>query len=169
MAVVNPLNLSTETPSLKDTDRLRLPALLGGREAKIWTSARFSNFSPRGRSRGVKPTTPVPMGETRPSSVDWEERRRWWCGEGGWGGNSVEAMTLEASKSGKISGPRGLIKVVNSAESVSRVCFKRDNAPRLEGLRLSNKGGMDLMLTDEWWEDTCRCPYRSLRIEEPQN
>ena len=55
-------------------------------------------------------------------------------------------MTLEASKSGKISGPRVLIKVVNSAERVSRVCFKRDRAPRLEGFRLSNRGGMDLLL-----------------------
>jgi hypothetical protein len=69
--VVNPLNLSTEIPSLNDTDLLRLPARLGGRDAKIWTSARFSNFSPRGRSNGVNPTTPVPIG-------DCEERRRSW-------------------------------------------------------------------------------------------
>jgi hypothetical protein len=53
-------------------------------------------------------------------------------------------MTLDASKSGKISGPRVLMRVVSLAESSSRVCLSRDRAPRLEGFKLNSKGGMDL-------------------------
>lgn len=114
----------------------------------------------------MNPTTPLPIGDTRPSSVDCEERRRWWWGEVDWVGSSEDATTLEASKSGKISGPSVLIKVVNSAESVSRVCFIRDNAPRLEGFKLRRRGGIDLNSIRETEDSTCKCPCRSLRIEE---
>jgi hypothetical protein len=91
----------------------------------------------------VKPTIPDPMGEAIPSSL---EMRRIWYGDGGVDGcgSSVAATTLDASKSGNISGPRVLISAVNSLERVSRVRFSFDNAPRFDGFKLKMSGGMDL-------------------------
>jgi hypothetical protein len=59
--------------------------------------------------------------------------------DGDTGGISDAAITLNASKSEGISGPRVLISVANPAETVFRVRFRQDKAPRIEGFKLNKK------------------------------